>query len=100
VKDWRIEDHERVRADAARLGLKAVAGGRTLQALALDVLAIARQGLKNRGKIGPNMTDETGFLASLDEIAETGLTPADRWLELYDGPWKRDLGPIYEMAAY
>jgi len=99
-KHWQIEDHERLRADSAKLGLKAMADGRTLQALALDVLAIARQGLKNRGKIGPNMTDETGFLASLDEIAETGLTPADRWLELYDGPWKRDLGPIYEMAAY
>src|SRR6516165_7623424 len=68
-KHWQIEDHERLRADSAKLGLKAMADGRTLQALALDVLAIARKGLKNRGKIGPNMTDETGFLASLDEIA-------------------------------
>jgi len=99
-KHWQIEDHERLRADSARLGLKAMADGRTLQALALDVLALARRGLKNRGRIGPNLTDETGFLASLDEIAETGLTPADRWLELYNGPWKRDLKPIYEMAAY
>ena len=99
-KHWQIEDHERLRADSAKLGLKAMADGRTLQALALDVLAIARKGLKNRGKIGPNMTDETGFLASLDEIAETGLTPAERWLELYNGPWNGDLAPIYEMAAY
>jgi glutamate--cysteine ligase len=100
VKHWQIEDHERVRADAARLGLKAVAGGRTLQALALDVLAIARRGLKNRSRIGPSMTDETGFLASLDEIAETGLTPAERWLELYNGVWKGNLNSIYEAAAY
>ncbi|HEY3797897.1 MAG TPA: glutamate--cysteine ligase [Caulobacteraceae bacterium] len=99
-KTWQIEDHERLRADSARVGLKAKVGGRTLQALALDVLAIARQGLKNRGKIGPAMTDETGFLASLDEIAETGLTPADRWLELYNGAWKGDLSSIWEAAAY
>jgi glutamate--cysteine ligase len=99
-KHWQIEDHERLRADSARLGLKAVIDGRTLQALALDVLAIARQGLKNRGRIGPSMTDETGFLASLDEIAETGVTPAERWLELYNGPWKGSLAPIYEAAAY
>jgi glutamate--cysteine ligase len=99
-KHWQIEDHERLRADSAKLGLKAMAGGRTLQSLALDTLAIARQGLKNRGKIGPSMTDETGFLASLDEIAETGLTPAERWLDLYNGPWNGDLAPIYEAAAY
>ncbi|HZZ86836.1 MAG TPA: glutamate--cysteine ligase, partial [Caulobacteraceae bacterium] len=61
---------------------------------------IARRGLKNRGRIGPSMTDETGFLASLDEIAETGLTPAERWLELYNGVWKGNLNSIYEAAAY
>ena len=53
------------------------------------MLAIAREGLKNRGRIGAAMTDETGFLASLDEIAETGVTPAERWLELYHGAWQR-----------
>lgn len=100
VKDWRIEDHERLRADAARVALKAVVGGRSLRELALDVLAIARRGLKNRGKLSAAMTDETGFLAPLDEIAETGLTPAERWLELYHGVWNEELASIYEAAAY
>jgi glutamate--cysteine ligase len=100
VKHWQIEDHERLRAGAARVGLKAVVDGRSLRDLALDVLAIARRGLKNRGKFGASMTDETGFLASLDEIAETGLTPAERWLELYNGVWNEELASIYEAAAY
>ncbi len=100
VKHWQIEDHERLRADAARLGLRAVVDGRSLRDLALDVLAIARRGLKNRGKFGASMTDETGFLASLDEIAETGVTPAERWLELYHGVWNEELASIYEAAAY
>ena len=99
-KHWQIEDHERLRADAARLGLKAVIDGRSLQSLAKDILAIARQGLRNRGRLGPNMTDETGFLSSLDEIADTGLTAADRWLDLYHGLWREDVSPIYEAAAY
>ena len=30
-KDWKIEDHERLRADVARVGLKARIGGRTVQ---------------------------------------------------------------------
>jgi glutamate--cysteine ligase len=100
VKHWQIEDHERLRADAARVGLKAKVDGRSLRDLALDVLAIARRGLKNRGKFGASMTDETGFLASLDEIAETGVTPAERWLELYNGVWNEELASIYEAAAY
>jgi glutamate--cysteine ligase len=100
VKHWQIEDHERLRADAARVGLKAIVDGRSLRDLALDVLAIARRGLKNRGKLGAAMTDETGFLASLDEIAETGVTPAERWLELYYGVWNEELASIYEAAAY
>ncbi len=100
VKHWQIEDHERLRADAARVGLRAIVDGRSLQALALDVLAISRRGLKNRGRIGPSMTDEAGFLASLDEIAETGVTAADRWLELYHGVWNEDLASIYDAAAY
>jgi glutamate--cysteine ligase len=99
-KHWQIEDHERLRADSAKQGLKAMVDGRSLQALALDVLAIARRGLKNRGRIGPSMTDETGFLASLDEIAEIGVTPAERWLELYHGVWRESLASIYEAAAY
>jgi glutamate--cysteine ligase len=39
-------------------------------------------------------------LASLDEIAETGVTAADRWLELYYGAWNEDLASIYDAAAY
>ena len=74
--------------------------GRTLQALAIDVLAIARRGLRNRGRMGPSMTDEAGFLASLDEIAESGVTPAEHWLDLYHGAWREDVTPIYEAAAY
>jgi glutamate--cysteine ligase len=99
-KDWRTEDHERLRADAGRLGLKAQVGGRSLRALALDVLAIARAGLKARGRMGPNMTDETGFLSVLDEIADSGRTPAEHWLDFYHGAWRGEVKPIYEAAAY
>jgi len=99
-RGWQIEDHERLRADAARLGLKAMVGGRTLQELGRDVLAVARQGLRARARIGPALTDEAGFLEPLDDIVESGLTPAERWLELYDGVWRGDISSIYEAAAY
>ncbi|MFI4975943.1 MAG: glutamate--cysteine ligase [Caulobacterales bacterium] len=99
-KDWGIEDHERLRLDAARLGLKAQVAGRSLRDLAVDVLAIARRGLANRAIMGPEMSDECGYLACLDDIAQSGRTPAERWLDLYHGAWREDVTPIYEAAAY
>ena len=99
-KTWTIEDHETLRADAARLGLKATVAGRSAQAVAKDVVAIAREGLKRRARINGSMLDETIFLTELEAIADSGITPAERWLELYNGPWAGDLSPIYAAAAY
>jgi glutamate--cysteine ligase len=99
-KDWAIADHERLRADVARLGLKAEIGGRTVQAVAKDVLAIAREGLKRRNRLSGGLVDESGYLGELHEIAESGITPAERLLELYNGPWAGDAGKVFEAFAY
>ena len=45
-------------------------------------------------------SSETGYLAELEEIAASGMTPADRLLELYHGDWKGDVTPVYEAMAY
>ena len=99
-KDWKIEDHERLRADVARVGLKARIGGRTVQDVAQDLLAIAHQGLKARNRLSAGMVDETGYLAELEEIAASGMTPAERILELYNGPWAGDASKVFEAFAY
>jgi glutamate--cysteine ligase len=99
-KHWKIEDHERLRADAGRLGLKAEVAGRSVRDVARDVLAIAREGLKRRNRLSGALTDETGYLAELDEIVDSGMTSADRLLDLYNGPWRGDVAPIYDYAAY
>jgi glutamate--cysteine ligase len=52
--------------------------------VARDALAIARDGLKARG------LGEEAYLAPLDEIAQSGMTQADRMLQLYHGPWRGD----------
>jgi glutamate--cysteine ligase len=99
-KDWDIADHERLRADTCRIGLKAQIAGRSMQDVAKDVLAIARQGLKARNCLSAGLVDETGYLNELDEIAESGITPAERLLELYNGPWAGDAGKAFEAFAY
>lgn len=98
-KDWSISDHERLRADVARLGLKAEVGGRTVREVAKDVLEIAREALKNRGRLNGALADERGYLSDLEEIVDSGLTPAERLLELYHGPWRGEITPVFEAAA-
>ncbi|MBS0331415.1 MAG: glutamate--cysteine ligase, partial [Proteobacteria bacterium] len=99
-KDWKIEDHERLRADVPRLGVKAQIGGRTAQDVSKDLLAIAHAGLKARGKLSAALVDETGYLAELEEIAASGVTPAERLLQLYEGPWGGDASKVFETFAY
>ncbi|HEV2363224.1 MAG TPA: glutamate--cysteine ligase [Caulobacteraceae bacterium] len=99
-RDWTAEDRARLRADVARRALKAEIRGRTVQDVARDMLAIAHQGLKNRNRISAGMVDETNYLAEVEEIAETGVTAAERLLELYRGPWAGDVTRVFEECAY
>jgi glutamate--cysteine ligase len=43
---------------------------------------------------------EQGFLNPLREIAESGLTNADRMLALYHGTWGGDVGQVYAAESY
>ncbi len=36
----------------------------------------------------------------LEEIADSGLTPADRLLERFHGEWGGDIGKVFEECAY
>jgi glutamate--cysteine ligase len=100
VRDWAIEDHERLRRDVTRLGLKAEVAGRTVREVAVDLIDIARQGLKNRARFSGGMVDERGYLSELEDIADSGITPAERLLELYNGEWQGDLTRLYRDFAY
>jgi glutamate--cysteine ligase len=99
-KGWTAEDRARLRVDAAKLGLKAKVAGRTLRDVAADVVAIAKEGLKRRARLDGGMTDETGYLRELEAIAESGVTPAERLLDLYRGPWAGDASRAFDELAY
>ena len=65
-----------------------------------ELLDIARHGLRRRARFSGGMVDETGYLSELEEIAESGLTPADRLLEAYHGRWRGDLSKLFDEQAY
>ena len=99
-KDWSRADRHALRADVARFGLKAQVAGRSVQAVARDLLTIAREGLRRRAREREGLADETSYLAPLDDIAESGITPAERLLELYEGPWRGEVRNVFDEAAY
>jgi glutamate--cysteine ligase len=101
-RDWSAEDRERLRHDAARVGLRAVVRGRPLRDVARDVLGIAEAGLRARARSGSGgmVPDETHFLGALHEIVSSGQTPADELLARYRGAWGGDLSRIYREYSY
>ncbi len=99
-RHWTAEDRAALRGDVARLGLKATVAGRSVQAIAGDMLALSHQGLKRRNRVSAGMVDETGYLAELEDIADSGVTAAERLLELYRGPWEGDASRVFEACAY
>ena len=101
VRDWTAPQREAMRQSVGTLGLRTpLPDGRSLRDLARDVLAISRAGLKARARVSASGDDETGFLSELDEIAESGLSPAERLLERYHTEWGRRVEPVFEALAY
>lgn len=100
VKDWTAEERVALRLGAAHCGLKAPFRNGTMQDIAKEVLAIARSGLKARARLNHHGEHEAVFLDDLDEIAASGITPAERLLALYNGPWGGSVEPIFKEAAY
>lgn len=97
---WSLEERQQLRRDAARLGLRAIIRGRSLQDLAQELLQLAHEGLNARNRLDAAGDNETGFLSPLLETAESGLTPADRKLALFDSAWGGVVDPVFEQFAY
>ena len=83
-----------------RLGLKTPFRGGTVQDLAKRVLEIARSGLKARARKDRSGEDESGFLSTLQEVADSGVTPAERLLRLYKSDWDGDIDQLFREGAY
>jgi glutamate--cysteine ligase len=100
VKEWTAEDRQKLRDEVPREGLAAKIRGRTVFALATEVLELARAGLAQRKRFDASGQDETGYLAVLDDRLARGTTPAQELLEKFHGPWAGSVDPIYTDEAY
>jgi glutamate--cysteine ligase len=100
ARDWSMDERLKLRADVPKLGLKARVRGRTVQSIAQEMLALASEGLKARNRLDAAGNNETGFLSTLQEVAQSGVTPAERKLQLFHGEWGGSVDPIFTTCAY
>ena len=100
ISDWSYDEVSALRDEVPIAALKTPFRGSTLQDLAKDVLAIAKQGLERRAKLDGSGQDETVFLNPLHAIAESGITPAEELLAHFDGDWAGSVDPVFTEYAY
>jgi len=100
IKSWSLDDMTSMRDNVPKMGFTTEIQGQSFQELAKTVLKISDQGLKNRGRMSTSGETEQGFLNSLWESAETGLSPADRILQDFNGKWGGDATRIFEDYSY
>jgi len=100
VKPWTAVERQQLRDAVPKQGLAAMIGGRTLFALATDVLKLARAGLARRQRFDVSGRDETHFLDVLEDRLARGTTPAQELLNKFHGKWAGSVDPIYTEEAY
>jgi glutamate--cysteine ligase len=100
ARDWSLDERLELRRDVPRLGFEARIRGRSVRDLAGEVIELARNGLIARKRLNAAGDNETGFLSPLQEVADSGITPAERKLKLYEGEWDHSVDPIFTECAY
>jgi glutamate--cysteine ligase len=100
IKDWTVPEIEAMRDGVPKAALKLPFRSGTVQDVAKEMIAIARDGLKRRAVPGKTDTDESPYLEDLIEIVETGVTPAERLLEQFENEWDGDIAKVYAATAY
>jgi len=100
IRTWDVESQQQLRDAVPREALKAKIKNRTVQNIALELLDLARTGLNARARLNAIGDNESGFLDPLQEIAESGQTPAERKIEQFNNKWQHSVDPMFTEHAY
>ena len=100
VRYWSTEDLQQLRDEVPRSALKTPFKGRILKDVALEVLAISRRGLHRRAVLNTAGQNESIFLDTLFDIAQSNRTPAENLLEAYYTRWGENVEPVFSEYAY
>jgi glutamate--cysteine ligase len=95
IADWTKAERDALRLGAPKTGLATPFRDGSLLDMARDIVPMAAQGLKNRGRSDGTGADESLFLAYLEEIVESGKSSAEKLLDKYNGEWDGDIKKAY-----
>jgi glutamate--cysteine ligase len=99
VKGWSAEERQALRDAVPSHGLQATIAGRSLGAVAAEIVEIARAGLVRRARLDASGRDESFHLAPLHEIVASGQTLAQRLEARYRGAWQHRVEPVMTELA-
>ena len=101
VSNWTLEDRARIIEEVPRLGLRTkTPNGGTVQSLVFDLLKWSQAGLAAQACRNGDGCDETIYLKSLFQIAESGISPADRLLDAYNNRWNHSVDPVFQEEEF
>ncbi len=100
VKGWTAEERQGLRDAVPVAALDANFRGGSVLDIATEAVAIARAGLKGRGRRNAKGQDETIHLDFVEEVVASGRTPADDLLERYAGSWGQDINQVFTDYAF
>ncbi|WP_315386773.1 glutamate--cysteine ligase [uncultured Stenotrophomonas sp.] len=100
VRDFSLVERHALRDGVPKQALNLPFRNGTVRDLAREALKIAVAGLQRRAARNADGQDESHFLDVLQEIVDSGLTPAERKLALYRGEWGQDVDPVFKQFAY
>lgn len=98
VKDWTDDERETLRREVPSTAIHTKFRNRTVAELGDDILALACEGLERRAMFDASGHDECRYLAPVEETLELRKTPAERWLDRYNGEWAGDISRIFDEA--
>lgn len=100
VKDWTADEVTELRNEVPVSGLETPFRNRQMIDIAREVLEISRLGLKNRSRLDFWGQNESHFLATLEQIVDSGITPAENKLAAYYSRWDKNVDRAFEEYAY
>jgi len=100
VRDFSLAERHALRDGVPKHAMGLPFRGGTVRDLAREAVKISVDGLKRRAARNADGQDESKFLDVLQEIVESGLTPAERKLALFHGRWHGDVDPVFREFAY
>ena len=100
IKDWTVDEVSDLRDHVAHDGLQTSFRDTTVLDLAKEVMCITRDGLKRRNRLDFWGQDETHFLATLEQIVDTGMNPAENKIAAFEGRWAGNVDRTFEEYAF